>query len=117
MQALTMWNDVVFFECSQHLGQRIMKEIPATADAAQTTRQRVQHAFLLSLARYPTDDELETVVSFYEGQRDACKAASATCDKIVGAFKPPASESREELAGWILVGRALINLDEFISRE
>ncbi|MFP6620533.1 MAG: DUF1553 domain-containing protein, partial [Pirellulaceae bacterium] len=117
MQALTMWNDVVFFECAQHLGQRIMKEVPASENLAETRRQRIRHAFMICLARYPSEDELTTVLEFHETQRKACEADSVTRDKIIGSLKPDKDGDRNELAGWILVGRVLINLDEFISRE
>ncbi|MCP4813237.1 MAG: DUF1553 domain-containing protein [Planctomycetaceae bacterium] len=117
MQALTMWNDVVFFECSQHLGQRIMKEVPASDNPAETRRQRIRHAFMICLARYPTEDELTTVLEFFETQRKACESDSVTRDKIIGSLNPGKELDRNDLAGWILVGRALINLDEFISRE
>jgi hypothetical protein len=117
MQALTMWNDVVFFECSQHLGQRIMKEISASENPAETRRQRIRHAFMICLARYPTEDELTTVLDFFETQRKACESDSVTRDKIIGSLNPGKELDRNDLAGWILVGRALINLDEFISRE
>ena len=117
MQALTIWNDVVFFECAQHLGQRIVNEAVAKGDSAETVRQRIRHAFLLCLARYPTDEELTTVSAFYRSQLELCRADASGRDKIIGSLKPGADVTVDELAAWILVGRALINLDEFISRE
>ena len=117
MQALTIWNDVVFFECAQHLGQRIVNEAGAKGDSVETLRQRIRHAFLLCLARYPTDEELTTVSAFYRSQLELCRADAPGRDKIIGSLKPGANVTADELAAWILVGRALINLDEFISRE
>ena len=117
MQALTIWNDVVFFECSQHLGLRILKEAASTGDADVSVQQRIRYAFLLCLARYPTQDELKTVLRFYQSQLQACQADTMARDKLTGKLKPPAGTTADELAAWILVGRALINLDEFISRE
>ena len=34
LQALTLWNDPVFVECAQHLGARLLKEVPADEDNA-----------------------------------------------------------------------------------
>jgi hypothetical protein len=117
MQALAIWNDVVFFECAQYLGLRIVSGSAPKADSVEKVRQRIRHAFLLCLARYPTDEELTTVDAFYRSQLELCRADTAGRDKILGPLKPSAEVTADELAAWILVGRALINLDEFISRE
>ena len=117
MQALTIWNDVVFFECAQHLGHRIVTDSAIQADSNATLRERIRHAFLLCLARYPTDQEVSTVTDFYRSQLELCQADMSGRDKIIGKLKPVDNVTADELAAWILVGRALINLDEFISRE
>ena len=117
MQALTIWNDVVFFECAQHLGHRIVTDSAIQADSNATLRERIRHAFLLCLARYPTDQEVATVSDFYRSQLELCQADMSGRDKIIGKLKSVDNVTADELAAWILVGRALINLDEFISRE
>jgi hypothetical protein len=117
LQALTLWNDAVFFECAQALGRRVVREVPASDNADATVDQRIRHAYRLCLTRDPEGDELEIVREVYEehlrlGESDAEETA-----KLVGPAEKPAGATDAELAAWIMVGRTLINLDEFITRE
>jgi len=43
-------------------------------------------------------------------------ADEAAARQLVGK-PPPSSDSLAEVAAWVSVGRALLNLDEFITRE
>lgn len=111
LQALTLWNDPVFFECAQSFGRRVM-DAPASQQA-----DRARYAFELCLSRRASDDELAAVVSLFESQAAWSKANSEAAAKIVGKQKPPTDASVEDLAAWVIVGRTLMNLDEFITRE
>ncbi|MCA9225865.1 MAG: DUF1553 domain-containing protein, partial [Planctomycetales bacterium] len=122
LQALTLWNDPAFFECAQQLGRRVVEETagskPATELAAdQIDRDRIAYLFRLTLARDPSDSELKTVARLLAQQQNALTANSTATDAIIGATPVPASVDKSELAAWIMVGRAMLNLDEFISKE
>ncbi len=89
MQALTLLNDPVFFECAEALGRELAQSHADDADAA------IDEIFLRCLARLPEPAE-----------RDALRSACADFARSGDA----------ELA---LVGaaRVVMNLDEFITRE
>jgi hypothetical protein len=116
LQALTIWNDPAFFESAQALGRRIVAEVPAENDAHETARLRSQRAFLLCLSRQPTAAESSDVFALYEASRELAAQDEAAARHLVGE-PAPTSDSLAEIAAWISVGRTLLNLDEFITRE
>jgi hypothetical protein len=117
LQALTTWNDPVFVECAQALGRRIVREVPASQAPARTRSDRVRRAFLLCLAREPDDTERHIVGELIEQQLLTARSDAAALSRLVGPAAKPADARDEELAAWIMVGRTMLNLDEFITRE
>jgi hypothetical protein len=113
LQALTLLNDTVFVEASQALARRVIAEAPGP------DRERACYAFRLCLSRRPDDGELEAITRFYarqlarfrKGQSDAARVAG------VSSSTRPAASDAAELAAWTTVARALLNLDETISKE
>src|SRR5262249_52704854 len=116
LQALTIWNDPAFFEAAQALGRRILAEVPAEADEQQTIRLRSERAFLLCLGRRPSGPEMSDVVTLHQSARQLAVDDESTARQVVGS-PAPTSDSLDDVAAWISVGRALLNLDEFITRE
>jgi hypothetical protein len=88
LQALHLANDPVFVEFAEGLATRLEREAPAD-DA-----DRLDFAFRLCFARSPMADEKARLLAFWAIQRasDASRA-------------------------WPMVARALLNLDEFVTRE
>ena len=117
LQALTLWNDPAFYECAQAFGARVIADVPAVGDSVQTARERAVYAFTLCLSRRPADAELKEVIALYEGQARRAAADEKAAMQIVGKQAIPDGSTPAELAAWIIVGRTLINLDEFITRE
>ncbi|MBM3830821.1 MAG: DUF1553 domain-containing protein [Verrucomicrobia bacterium] len=109
LQALTLLNDPVFFECAQQLGAR-MAEVP-TADAAE----RIRHGFERALARPPGAEELSRLLKLYEAQLKLAQANAEGAAKIAGAAKPVPEIA--EKATLVALGRVLLNLDEFFTRD
>jgi hypothetical protein len=116
LQALTLWNDPAFFDAAQELGRRIVAEVPAEKDQGETARLRGERAFLLCMSRRPTSAELTSIVDLYLSSRELAAKDEAAAQQLVGA-PAPTSDDLAEVAAWISVGRTLLNLDEFISRE
>jgi hypothetical protein len=116
LQALTIWNDPAFFESAQALGRRIVVEIPAEDDRLQTARLRSERAFLLTLGRLPSAAEASDVFALYSAARELAERDDTAARKLIGD-PVPSSDAIAEVAAWIHVGRALMNLDEFITRE
>jgi len=88
LQALHLANDLAFQEFAQALGERIEKDGPTD------TPGRIAFAFEICFGRAPNAKESERLVAF---------AAAA------------AKEDSKSL--WARVGRVLMNLDEFVTRE
>lgn len=116
LQALTIWNDPAFFEAAQALGRRIVADVPGEDDAAKTARLRASRAFLLCLNRQPSDAETSDVFALYQAARELAERDSDAATKLVGN-PVPTSDSLTETAAWVTVGRTILNLDEFITRE
>jgi hypothetical protein len=110
LQALTLLNDTVFVECYQALGKRIVEE------KAGSPAERVRHGFRLCLARAPSASELELLTRLYGDLRAACQADPEAAAKLIGKMKPAAADLAET-AAWVGLARAIMNLDEFVTRE
>jgi hypothetical protein len=117
LQALTLWNDPAFFECSQSFGRRILNDVPAMADSAATVRQRAIHAFVLCMTRQPTESELNELMQLHRSQQTLAEKQPDLATKLCGLSALPAGATTADLAAWIVIGRTLMNLDEFITRE
>jgi hypothetical protein len=91
LQALTLLNDPAFVEAAEALARRIVKEGPATPEG------RATFGFRLCLGRVPTESELAAIVGFQA--------------------KLAADSPESEQSSWASVARALLNLDETITRE
>jgi hypothetical protein len=100
LQALNLLNDTVFLEAAQGLALRVLAERP---------EDRITYSFRLCTGRTPTETEKQRIVSYLDTQRGILAKDSAAAAKLL----PVAPEE----AAWTAVGRVLLNLDEFITRE
>lgn len=110
LQALTLLNDPVFFECAQALGGRILAEAPQDEDS------RIRFAFRQCMGREPSDAEMARLRQFLADQKSAFEADPETAKKFADQHVPddvPATES----ATYVALARVIMNLDEFITRE
>lgn len=94
LQALTLLNDLAFFEFAEGLARRVLAEGPST-DAG-----RIDYAFRLCLSRSPHTDEKERLQQLLPKQSSAVDDTRA-----------------KQVDGWTMVARVLLNLDETITRE
>jgi mono/diheme cytochrome c family protein len=111
LQALTLLNDAVFFECAQALGRRAIEE-----SCCDCLDERIRHAFRACLARDPSAEELTLLGRIYETLLGECKARPEDAAKLVGTAKPSGAEPAEA-AAWVALARTILNLDEFVTRE
>ena len=107
LQSLTLANDESLFELAQGLGARLMREVESDDTA------RIRHAFLLCYSRPPAEAELNAVASFRETQVASFRNDPAAAAEVA----PKSSQDPAEAASWTTVARALMNTDEFITRE
>jgi hypothetical protein len=117
LQALTLWNDPVFFEAAQSLARRVVREVSPADELGQTVRERCRHAFALCLSRRPSEPEVNDLVALHNVQLRLLLADEAAARQMIGPEPPPEGMSPAELAAWVGVGRTILNLDEFITRE
>jgi hypothetical protein len=117
LQALTLWNDPLFFDAFQAFGRRIVQEVPRTDAIEKNVADRASLAFRICMARTPSADELKEVVALYESQLHACQKSPQSITALIGKQPVPQNADTADLAAWVIVGRTLMNLDEFITRE
>lgn len=101
LQALTLLNDPVFYECAETLGRQMLERHPNDLSAAVTD------LFLRCLGRQPVDQELNFLTAAYH---DVLRL------KEYENLKPELTEN-PELAAMVAVARIVMNLDEFITRD
>ncbi len=106
LQALTLLNDVVFLEASQALGRQFAA-LPSNDDA------RLAELFRRCLTRPPTDAEIALLSRFLKTQRERLATKELDAATLAGPGEGDASER----ATWSLVARALLNLDEAVTKD
>jgi hypothetical protein len=106
LQALTMLNDTVLLDAAQAVARR-------TAERKGSTEDRVAFLFRACLVRPPSTDELARLAKFYETQRQRFAVDPDRADTVAGLGTTPGAER----AAWTTVARAVMNLDEFVTKE
>ena len=69
------------------------------------------------LSRQPSASERTAVTELYNTQLALAKSDLKAAGTIIGDRPRPEGVGLPELAAWIMVGRTLMNLDEFITKE
>jgi hypothetical protein len=106
LQALTLLNDTVFLEAAQALG-RLAAAQPASDE------DRVKFLFRRCITRPPSADEIALALKFYHEQRQRLVSKELNATTIAG----PGDGDANERAAWTVTARALLNLDEVITKE
>jgi hypothetical protein len=106
LQALTLLNDPAFVEAAQALGRA------AAADPAPV-EERAGRLFRRCLTRPPQPGELELLVKFYKDQRHRLANQKLSAVGLAGA----GTGDLAERAAWAATARALLNLDEAITKD
>ena len=115
LQSLTLANSAGLFEMAQALAVRVLKERTGE-DTDEQDAACLRRMFRLCLARSPSAREAERLRAAIERQR----ARLRTRPEDVERLRPPglpAGLSAAQVAAWTAAARALLNLDEFITRE
>jgi hypothetical protein len=101
LQALTLLNDEVFTEASRHAGKVLAQE-------AGTDEEKVERAFRRILVRPPSPEERAPMLKYVLAQRRRLESKDLNAPSLGGDASS---------AGWALLVRALLNLDEFVTRN
>ena len=106
LQALTMLNDEVVVEAARHAGKS------AAADPAPAEK-KIAAMFRRCLSREPDAAEVALLLKYLETQKARIAAQEVDAVKIAGK----GDGADVERAAWTLLFRALLNLDEFVTRS
>jgi hypothetical protein len=107
-QALTLLNDPTFFECAQALARRAIS-------AGRTDDNRLNYAFQVCLSRPMRPSETRLLLGLLDEQLTKLATDKPAAHKIAGSIA--AGGNVVQQAAWTVVCRALLNLDEFMTRE
>jgi hypothetical protein len=112
LQALTLLNDPTFVEAARHLALRCLSKASAADNA------RIDWMVWETLLRPAAPAEIETLSRFVSEERSRWQAAPQAAAELVtvGLQSVPAEVDQIELAAWISVARAVLNLHETITR-
>jgi mono/diheme cytochrome c family protein len=110
LQALALLNDEGFLEYSRALACRTLSEGPVDDSG------RLAYAFRLCLGRSPSARESAVLTRLLDDQRKVFDDDPPSALRLIGT-PPPCAVGATQRGAWISVARALLNLDEFITRE
>lgn len=114
LQALTLLNDPAYIEMALAFADRIISESPSSDDG-----ERIKFAFQIAIARSPSVNESSIVATLLEQERKRLKEKPELIEariQVPSAVIELRSSERVELAAWMSVANALLNLDETMSR-
>ena len=109
LQALATLNDPVFVECAQALGRDL-------AISNGVLEDRLQAAATRCLSRTFVNHEVRILLSLLKSQQAWYGEHPAEADRLVGNYAADGVPNAET-AAWLAVARAVLNLDEFVTRE
>jgi hypothetical protein len=111
--ALTLLNDPTFVEAAQKFAERVLKE------GGSSVYERLNHAYRLALSRGPDEWERDQLTTLLITTREEYRRdRSAAREVLKNGISPVDGELPEvELAAWVMVCRAILNLNEAITRN
>jgi hypothetical protein len=110
LQALTLLNDPWFMEAAVAMAGRVLKEC-----ATQSDEERISWAFRLCLGRDPTPRERQILTDLLAKQQAQFEREPERAATVVGEAVERDRAVRQ--AAWTSVSRAILNSDEFVTRE
>ena len=113
LQALNLMNDVTFLESARMIGQRMIAEGGATADA------RLAYGFRLVTGRTPSDRERQVLADSLRYHADYFASNGQHVASYLGQGEVPGDKSisQRDLAAYTSVASLMINLDEAVTKE
>ena len=112
LQALTLLNEPIFMDSAVALARR------ALAESGPGDEARLQHAFMLAVGRTPDRAELGVLLQLAGKQRDRYARGQLDPTELLPAgVAPPVGASTLDWSALTVVARAILNLDETITKE
>jgi hypothetical protein len=113
LQALALLNDPTYIEAARALAERVLIE------SGDDSGERLDNAYRLTMARHPTPNERDVLLTLLDQQLKAFEADPNAAKELlqVGESKPNSHLNRNELAAWTTLASTILNLDEAITKE
>ncbi len=116
MQALVVLNEPQFVDFARAFAMRILRDTPTADD-----RDRIAYAFSVAVGRQPDTLEVSVLEKLLSQQRARLKAGEMKeATALLGAsdtvVRQLTGHSADELIPWVVVARAILNLDETITK-
>jgi hypothetical protein len=108
LQALNLMNDPVFVEAAQALAAEALKESGNDAD-------RITHIYQRCYSRKPTPQERELLSNYLERRRNMARQNPHSAETMPTADLIGVEPA--EAVAWYGASRAILNSDEFLTRE
>jgi hypothetical protein len=109
-QALALLNDRWFVEAAVALATRTLAHLPE-----QNEEERITWMYRTCLGRRPSSEEQQILLKLLSEQRQSFEHDPVRVTALVGGQVRDDKPANQ--AAWTSVARALLNLDEFITRE
>ena len=112
LQALVTLNDPVYLEAAAGLAQRMVTE-------AANAKARAERGLRLALVRPLRANEAAPLLALQKEAQQQFEAAPEKADALLKSAraKVPAGVSNPAFAAWIVTANAILNLDEFLTRN
>jgi mono/diheme cytochrome c family protein len=112
LQALVTLNDPVYLEAAGRLAVRMMNE-------AATAQSRAAHGLRLALIRPLRVGETKPLLALHKDAEQTFVAAPEKAAELLKAARvsAPSGVSQAAFAAWVVAANAILNLDEFLSRN
>jgi hypothetical protein len=113
LQALTTLNEKMFVEAAQAMALRIVKE------GGPDEAAKASFAFRLCTGRKPATPELESLLKFWREQYKYFedRTSAAVTVALSDPKQLPPDINLHKVAAWAMVSRAILNLDETVTKE
>ncbi len=115
LQALVVLNEPQFVESARAMATRVLRE------GGSSDHDRLQYALRLCVSRSATAGELKILNHLLNQQRQRIQAGEVELEKLNGTsnslYQQLTGRSAREFAPWVVVCRAILNLDETITKQ
>ena len=112
--ALVLMNDPIFIEAARMLAARTLSLTPSEEFSV-----RLERLYQLALSRSPDSEEIKLLKSLYQSNYESFQQNPETAKAFlaIGQAKPETSLDETTLATWTSIARAVLNTNEFITRN
>lgn len=110
LQALVTLNDSSYVDMSRHFMKRILQETANTSDV----KTQIQKGYSLAMYKSISASKLRILMDLYQRALKDYQLKPAESAKLLAV---PEAEAKPEKAALTVVANAILNLDEYVSKE